>query len=293
MNKFLFLLTLLSICFVGIEAQNTYPLPDVPSSLKEPGDRANYLVSHFWEKAPLAKINLNEDESLLEQSFVDFLSVIPYADIDHRKLGINFLMDNTFENRPVFDFLFGLAEKYLYQEDSPMRNDDIYAIFIANLIANPQLSDSEKLRPQFQLEAIEKNHPGQKANDFKFQLIDGSSLSLYDIKSDNDILLMFYDPDCDHCRDTIDSLISNQGFMDYVKNGNLKVVAIYSGDDKMLWEETYSSLPSEWLVGYEDGTLQDEDLYIIRSLPSVYLLDKDKIVKVKEMGSENICMIAK
>lgn len=274
-------------------AQSTYPLPDVPSSLKQPEERAAFIIEHFWDKADIEKADLEKDGSKLEQSFVDFLSVFPYSTHDVKVKGINNLLSKTRENYGIYFKVIDLAERYLYNEDSPMRDDDTFLIFLDCLVSDPTVDETHKLRPFYLIDSIKKNHPGSQASDFSFETRDGDKTTLYGLESDTDILLMFYDPECEHCEEVINNLSDDKEFVRAVNDNIIKVLAVYSGDNKELWNDTKNSLPSAWIVGYEDGSLQDEEIYIIRSLPSVYLLDRDKTVKIKEMDVKNICRIAK
>lgn len=289
---------LLSFAFLTVsiaksDSPSTYPLPVVPDSITQPGKRANFIIQHFWDNSSIEKADLTIDESIIEQSFADFLSVFPYASSDSRILAVKNLFDRLKNNEPLYFHILGLGEKYLYNEDSPMRNEDYYSIFLLQVLSDNSIGESQKLRPAYQLENIRKNHVGSGAADFTFEDRTGKKMNLYDIDNLCDILLMFYDPDCDHCKDVIFKLTSDENLRNIIKNGKIKVVAVYSGDNRELWDKTKYNLPLEWTVGYDDGTIEDQDLYIIRSLPSIYLLNGDKTVKIKEMDSKNICEIAK
>lgn len=268
---------------LSLSQDATYPLPDVPASLTDPADRAAYVVENFWEKADLSHA-LDSDSVKLEQSFVDFISIFPYTESPVVTLGINNLLDKSSFDISLYRKVVRLAEKYLYNVDSPLKEDEYYIPFLANYLESSLVKDSDKLRQNLQYDFVLKNRKGEKAADFGFELRDGTKSSLYDITSPNDLLLIFYDPDCDNCKKTMSRIQTDAGLQEKVKTKEMTVLAVYSGDEKELWDRTKMSLPDEWIVGYEDGTIQDEDIYILRMQPTLYLLDSDKKVKRKEFS---------
>ena len=58
-------------------------MPEVPSSLTKPAERADYLLTRFWDGIDFSgKDSCVRDTAFMEQSFVDFLSVMPHASSD-------------------------------------------------------------------------------------------------------------------------------------------------------------------------------------------------------------------
>lgn len=263
-------------------------LPTIPSTLVQPADRAGYLVEHFWDNLDFASDARAHDQSFLEQNFVDFLSVLPIAAQQSQQRGIETLLNEARKDSESFGGIMRLAEKYLYELQSPMASDEVYEIFLQNILSDTSFPETNKIRYRAQLEAVQKNRPGMPAPDFAYETIGGQSTSLYQTASENDILLIFYDPDCDHCREVMNTIIANDIFRNQTDTGSLSVLAIYSGDDKELWAERAAELPSDWTVGYEDGTIQDEGRFIIREMPTIFVLDKDKRVLRKELHPDNI-----
>ena len=66
------------------------------------------------------------------------------------------------------------------------------------------------------------------------------------------------------------------------------VLAIYSGENKDLWNNTKENFPRSWTVGYEPGEIDEKDLYILRALPSFYLIDKNKKIILKDASLNKI-----
>lgn len=84
-----------------------------------------------------------------------------------------------------------------------------------------------------------KNRKGSKADDFEFIDSDGNKSTLY--KSGNGTssrILLFYDPDCDHCHEVIEMLKNNDGINKKLQSGEISILAIYSDGDAEIWDRS-------------------------------------------------------
>ncbi len=170
-----------------------------------------------------------------------------------------------------------LYEKYFYDPNSPMRQEDFYIMYLQNIIANDKIDDMLKIRPKYQLEMSLKNRPNDIATNFSFELRNGQTQQLKSIKS-NYTILFFNNPDCTDCKRVKELFEDN-------RMPNTKIVAIYCDDDKELWRNT--EYDKEWINGYSKK-VSDDKIYDLRAIPALYLLDKDKKVILKDATAEMI-----
>ncbi len=103
---------------------------------------------------------------------------------------------------------------------------------------------------------------------------------LGDIAGAEPVLLFFYDPDCHHCR------VVMREIKDSI--GGLKVLAVCVDSTQERWLETSGGLPEGWISAYDLTDVQAEDLYIIRALPAMYLLDGEGKVKLKTYNPKQL-----
>ena len=263
-------------------------LPSVPDTLREPADRAAFIINHFWDSLDFVNTSEASDIDFLEQPFADFTNIALIADTASRVRAINTLLDRAVDNPASFTAINRLAEKYLYSPDSPVFSDDTYAIFLRYAVNSDKLSQTDKIRPALMLDGIMKNRAGTPASDFTFETSDGNSATLYDMPDNSPLLLIFYDPDCSHCSETIEKLRTDSLVGTNIRQGKLNVLAVYSGDDRDFWLTRLPAMPVDWTVGYEDGSLQDDGTYIIRTMPTIFLLDSKKNVILKEPTVEKL-----
>jgi hypothetical protein len=48
------------------------------------------------------------------------------------------------------------------------------------------------------------------------------------------------------------------------------------------WKEVEAQLPTTWITGYDVSGIEDNDLYILRAMPTIYVLDSTRHVELKD-----------
>lgn len=261
------------------------PLPQLPDSLREPSARAGFIVEHFWDAMNFCDTLRSHSVDFLEQNFANFISVFPYAELSARERAVGTLLASAEADKEAYVLLSEVAEKYLYDPNSPMLNEDFYAIFVDRFLQTPVLDQYEKIRFGYQRDALRKNRAGTKAANFAYIDRNGARSTLHSTPSGELLLVIFYDPDCGHCKEIMETLMQSARMSQMVAAGELSVLAIYSGEMRELWEETNGQLPSEWMVGYDTTDIEEKGLYIFRAMPTLYLLDRNKEVVAKDIPS--------
>ena len=63
----------------------------------------------------------------------------------------------------------------------------------------------------------------------------------------------------------------------------MKILTLYPDEDLNLWRNHLNELSDKWVNGYDKGQVLTHGLlYDLSSIPSFYLLDKDKKVLLKD-----------
>ena len=260
------------------------PLPAVPATLRTPPARAAYIVRHFWDAMDFSDTLRSRNRDFMEQNFVNCLSLFPIADTTAPAPAVATLVGRAQADAGALSLLAETAEKYLYEQDSPLFNEEYYLLFADAFVAAP-LPRTKRLRIEAQRTTMRKNRVGTPAADFTFETRDGRRLRLSEAAPGRPTLLLFYDPDCDHCMQTIAELSGSPLLNGAVARGDLVVVAVYAGfdgSDRASWLRTLDRLPSAWTVGFDLGTVYTRDLYVLRNLPALYLLDASRCVILKD-----------
>lgn len=279
---------LLSMVIAGAGALSAsaqaWQMPAVPDTLLTPQARADFLAENYWTTLDTAAPGFDPASPEIEQAFVDFLSIFPVASEQSRNRAVENLLAVAQADPAFFSAVRGMAEKYLFEPESPLFCEEFFIPFLENFVKSPLLTEGEKARAQAQLEMAMKNRPGSCLPDFGLTLRDGTETSLHAVPTADEALLIFYNPGCENCEELIGDLQRNPRIQSRLSEGSMTILAVYSGDDRKLWEATAASLPEAWIVGYEPDTLETEDLFDFRAFPTIYVIDKDKTVKIKDLS---------
>jgi len=128
----------------------------------------------------------------------------------------------------------------------------------------------------------------EQANDFTYILASGEQQTLYAIQAEM-VLLYFYDPTCEDCHLLMSQLEASDIVNSLIDEKKLTVLAVYPDDDMETWNEYAGHIPPQWINGYDKGVkIHTEGIFLIKSFPTLYLLDKDKMIRMKEMTFEEL-----
>ena len=273
-----------------------FPASVPPAMMEDPYDRAQYMALRWFDQLtdpsrtyPCDSVlvtGVKKDE--VEQNFANWTNVLDMVGLDHARKSVSHLYDRVAacekkdSSSNVFETFTDLMVKYLYDANSPLRNEDYYSAY------SERLSKSELVEPvmreKYAIEAALSalNRIGTKAADFRFTDKRGKSYSLYGIKSDY-VLLFFSNPGCHACKEIIDVLNNDPKISSLINEGVMKVLNIYIDEDLEAWRSYMPIYPEKWYNGFDpDLVIRGESLYNVRAIPSLYLLDKDKSVLMKD-----------
>ncbi|WP_343562988.1 DUF5106 domain-containing protein [Sphingobacterium sp.] len=254
-------------------------IPQKASSMS-PAD-SNLL--HFWDKFDMNDTAQVKNPDKGEQQLADFLGLLlKTPDSATRDKAVDLMLDKAKSNRTSFDHFVKLYERYLYDGNSPMRNDIAYESVLRYMIKTDLLSDLEKeaYRPVYKL--VLRNKVGQPAEDFSYELANGSKQKLSEVKA-KFTLLIFYDPDCSHCKETIHQLRDTPQLVQAFSELQLQIVAIDPWGDRSKWKNYMSEMSEKWINGFDsDSKILSFNLYDLKASPTIYLLDENKNVLLKD-----------
>lgn len=276
---------LLVVGAMTINAQSeSFPYPTIPSVLTTANERGAYILEHYWDNYDFADTLLIDKPEIAEQGFANFIDLLPRLDSLAAISGIVTFGEKAFgENTPakVAERFETMTEHYLADPNSPMRNEELYILFLDAQITAMEKHGSNASRPKLRLAMAMKNRPGTKAADISFTTREGLRSSLYATEADL-LLLIFYDPACEHCSEILQQLRTDATFCERVASGKIKVLAIYTEGDRQLWNNTCNSMPKEWTVAIDESDIVANKIYDLPAMPVFYILDKDKKVIMKD-----------
>lgn len=250
------------------------------STISSPAEYED-MVARYWND-----FDFNCGERVAQYDTVDiiyamsdYVVIIPPQSADSL---LRSLMLRASASREVLDFFSKVAEIVLHNPNSPMRNDEYYIPILEVLVESPLLDEYDRMVPAYDLDVVSKNRLGTTANDFVYTLSNGSSGRLSNIQADYTIL-MFSNPGCPMCSEITEKLSSSPLINELGELGRIKILTIYPDADLEAWREYLRQMPHQWINAYDKGMIITEKrLYNLNAIPSLYLLDKDKRVIIKD-----------
>ena len=129
-------------------------------------------------------------------------------------------------NKDMFNYIQNLTEKYLYDSESPMKNDLYFSALLKSQLSQSKLNDIDKVRINYLYDLASKNNPGAEISNFNIELSDGTKSTLKSILPNNNTIIFFNDPNCEKCNDIKMELDINPSINQKINNDELSVIAI-------------------------------------------------------------------
>jgi hypothetical protein len=269
--------------------------------------KSDIAPGDFWRKFFDPARKFNPDTSLVAgvdpgdfvQTFENYANLLEKSDL-HTALAAQdtcmALLERFEKAHPdsrVRRELMFLNDQFFYNTESPYRCEDYYIPILSaelkRLSASKSGSDeemAERQRLHFRYDGCIMNRTGKPAKDLALIHPDGKKFHLRDIPAEY-IVLIFSNPDCQACKDLISEFNQTSGTLSNVSPDRLAFISVYPDSDLNVWKKHAADYPESWLVTrcyIPDRTYG----YDLRAIPSLYLLDKDKNVIMKDAPLDKI-----
>lgn len=264
------------------ERYETFPMPLIPNEITSQRESMQYALLNFWNRYNFADTTAR-NTSIGENGFCTFLALLRNVDsVTVDKAMANFLKSGC-KHDEACSKCDAFVRKYLDNPESTMRNDNLYLSFLRNRL---QSTDNEALqrRIEFKIKLLEKNRVGAVATDFAYIDREGKSGRMHTLDTPL-LLLIFADPDCESCKAILPQLMGDRLLQDQ----RVKVLVVYPDANTEMWKNRISRMPLGWIDAYSpDGEIADRLLYYLPAMPSLYLLDADKRIILKDASHEAV-----
>jgi thiol-disulfide isomerase/thioredoxin len=171
-----------------------------------------------------------------------------------------------------------------------MGMDAVYVYFVENYHMKglaTWLSDEDLKKHIDNARKIAPNVIGNLAPDLNMRDTANRDLPLSSVKSKY-TLLVFWSPDCGHCKDEMPKLDSV--YRAVLKNKGVKIYAVTTLNDEKMWKDFIKEKKlQDWIHVWDPEVRTNfRDKYNVYMTPILYLLDEKKIIKGKRIDYTNI-----
>lgn len=276
--------------------------PAVPSVVSDPGQALDWAVTHFWDNFLDPARTYHCDSTIvngvgkgeLDNAVLAYVRLLGQGGLESAQKAISNLFDKAaaFETASpesnVFEYLATTISGFLYDPNSMFRNEDLYLPFVKKLSVSELVGEDERETYARAAQMCSLNRIGTPATDFKFTLTSGKRMRLHGIKADWTVLL-FSNPGCKACESIYKAFTEAPSVLSLVKSGKVAVANIYIDEELDKWLGHCASYPAEWYNGYDqDYVIRKDLLYSVRAIPSLYVLDSQKRVVLKDAPLEAV-----
>ncbi len=264
-----------------------YKVPEAPAMLAGQERIDDFYARNWWrdfDYSDTTQVALT-DTAYMVRLFADWATVLERVPDSVGVRSVEQVMDRASANKKTFEWFVMAAREVLADPNSQWRDDELYMPVLRVRIASPFTDEPTRERLRYRLDILSQNRIGHKANNIRYTLFDGFEGTLYGIKAEF-TLVFINNPGCEMCRTVREEICASDLLSGYIASGRLKVLAIYPDQDLDEWLNYRSEMPKDWINGYDrECVMRTLGTYNLTAIPSLYLLDKDKTVLIKDAVS--------
>lgn len=267
------LTTVLILLNAAVAIGQSIRLPRPPQDLAGVQQRAGWLVEHYWDLTDLAEAAKQKQE--FEQGFVNYISLFDLAENDSLcSAAVTDFVRAADSAAVLHDPVLSLAEKYLFNLDSPAADEEKFMLFVQAANDAQSLSKARKHELFYWESVIENNRVGSPIEDFVFETEKGRRIKFSSISGERTLII--FDPTCADCKELLDKM----------KTTTLesKVVVVAVNTDRASFRAFARNLPASWIKGYDYSGEINGGAFALRKLPEGYLVSPKGVVVKKHFS---------
>ena len=256
-----------------------------------------YYKSHFFDNFDFGDSRLLRTP-IFHNKVNTYLENLTAKTPDSIIVSCEYLIEQSKQNKDVFKYMVSYLTS-TYERSKIMGLEKVFVHLVKKYYATNEvdwLDETQMFKIIDRAETIEPLMIGAKAPNL---ILRDSTEKIHNLHQfDSDLtLLIFYDPDCGHCKKEIP--VIKQNYDEWLsKNWSISVMAVSVELDRKKWTEFIDTYDiGEWINVAEFKTFIDgeynrqndpyvtpfpfvKQVYDIQGTPKVYLLDKDKNIIV-------------
>ncbi len=126
------------------------------------------------------------------------------------------------------------------------------------------------------------------AENFRAMTAEGRVVELDSLPTGRLTILVFFDPDCKVCRQTLFGLKHSSLVKQLISEEVLQVMTVHVGYEERLWREMLGDMSETWVKTTQKTDMRDSKCYDLSDLPALYLLDADRKIMVRASYAEQL-----
>jgi hypothetical protein len=213
-----------------------------------------------------------------------YLQAIQLADLPTIQKSLVETIIKADTNERMYRYFAEAFDFYLNSEFGGMRNEQWLEQVWHQMLKSRWCTFADSARLNFFLKLVDRNRVGTTGPDLDFVTIHGQKGTLFEIDAEF-VMLFFYAPGCPECVRTLGWIVEDSAYQELHNAGILQVLAFYPEKDINIFRTYRGNIPSTWINARDPddrSQLEEEQKYLMRGAPTIYLLDKNKTIVLRD-----------
>lgn len=258
-----------------------FELPTIPDEITDYTLRYNYYVENFWNPMDFKRNAVGQIQ--LNHAFSEYVLGLRFCEKKVAMKSVYKLLSNLTKSPTLLYQFTKAAEENLYSDRAEVWIDEIYVKFLEAVIKNKKIKDVRKTRYKTQYESLKNSMDGCDAPKFEFMDRNGTK-TMFSPEAIPSILV-FGSPDCVDCMMTKIKLNSDDNLIQLAKDNKVRIYFIIPDGGEDNWQQMVAEYPHYWIVGAAENA---DEVYDIRLSPTIYLINADRKIEMKNLPIENV-----
>ncbi len=275
-----------------LKASLEVKVPDPVEEMTEEEEskyRMYYYRNHYFDN-----LDFSDDRLLRSPVYFNkidfFLNKLTYPIPDSLNNAVDFILEKARANDKLYRYtVFEMVSRYGNSKVVGM--DAVFVHIVENYVQGQSFEDIDEDNVAKIIKTAREFKPlliGKKAPNITMQTLDGQDIKLYDIDADYTVMYI-WDPKCGHCKKMAPKMVE---FYENYKDKGVEVFAICTKDKEK--EQCMEFIESKNFGAFTNVlAMTNQQLYYrlryrVKSTPIIYILDKNKNIKMKNIGAEHL-----
>jgi peroxiredoxin len=277
----------LTTIFKASQEPEVPPAPTLPNGRKDSTFQYRYLHNHFWDTFDFTNEGLLRTP-IFYNKIKTYTENLSYPVPDSISASCRKIINRAKVNKEMFKYCV-IQLTSTYEKSNIMGMDAVFVDLVDAYYRTKQAFWVDSVTQFKILDRASKLKPlliGKIAPNLTLRDTAGVFQTLYNVNSAF-TLLVFWDPDCSHCKKEIPAL--KKEYQEKLKAKGVSVFAVCTETERKKWLEFIRKEQLDW-INVADIELQNtfRSVYDVTSTPVVYLLNKNKRIEAKRLPVEKI-----
>jgi len=275
-----------------LKASIEVKVPDPTDKMTEEEEgkyRMNYYRKHYFDN-----LDFSDDRLLRSPVYFNkidfFLNKLTYQIPDSLNVAVDYILEKASANEKLYRYtVFEFVSRYGNSKVVGM--DAVFVHVVENYVQGKIFEDIDEDNVAKIIKTAKEFKPlliGKKAPNITMQNLEGEDIKLYDMDADYTVLYIWA-PDCGHCKKMAPHVVD---FYEKYKDKGVEIFAICTKDKgkkecmEFIEEKNFGAFTN--VLAMTNQQLYYRLKYRIKSTPIIYVLDKDKTIKMKNIGAKHL-----